>query len=127
MMFFFFASRRRHTRCALVTGVQTCALPILISGGQSDLVSEQTVAEFLELVPHAKHRRIDKASHMVAGDDNAAFTAAIHAFLDSPAARAALCRSEVRRVGSEWGSPRRSGWLQDYLKTQRHSIFSIKQ
>src|SRR3546814_2382116 len=25
---FFFSSRRRHTRCALVTGVQTCALPI---------------------------------------------------------------------------------------------------
>src|SRR3546814_8364934 len=29
-MCFFFSSRRRHTRCALVTGVQTCALPILI-------------------------------------------------------------------------------------------------
>src|SRR3546814_16140985 len=28
MDFFFFSSRRRHTRCALVTGVQTCALPI---------------------------------------------------------------------------------------------------
>src|SRR3546814_2921195 len=28
MCFFFFSSRRRHTRCALVTGVQTCALPI---------------------------------------------------------------------------------------------------
>src|SRR3546814_8912261 len=28
-LFFFFSSRRRHTRCALVTGVQTCALPIL--------------------------------------------------------------------------------------------------
>src|SRR3546814_21163518 len=27
---FFFSSRRRHTRCALVTGVQTCALPILM-------------------------------------------------------------------------------------------------
>src|SRR3546814_16310481 len=27
----FFSSRRRHTRCALVTGVQTCALPILKS------------------------------------------------------------------------------------------------
>src|SRR3546814_20803930 len=27
-MFFFVSSRRRHTRCALVTGVQTCALPI---------------------------------------------------------------------------------------------------
>src|SRR3546814_9238745 len=28
MIDFFFSSRRRHTRCALVTGVQTCALPI---------------------------------------------------------------------------------------------------
>src|SRR3546814_8472440 len=27
-VFFFFSSRRRYTRCALVTGVQTCALPI---------------------------------------------------------------------------------------------------
>src|SRR3546814_4978793 len=27
-MVFFLSSRRRHTRCALVTGVQTCALPI---------------------------------------------------------------------------------------------------
>src|SRR3546814_11556617 len=27
---FFFSSRRRHTRCALVTGVQTCALPIYV-------------------------------------------------------------------------------------------------
>src|SRR3546814_5309647 len=31
---FFFSSRRRHTRCALVTGVQTCALPILMSSQQ---------------------------------------------------------------------------------------------
>src|SRR3546814_6461866 len=29
LVYFFFSSRRRHTRCALVTGVQTCALPIL--------------------------------------------------------------------------------------------------
>src|SRR3546814_16811135 len=28
--YFFFSSRRRHTRCALVTGVQTCALPIFL-------------------------------------------------------------------------------------------------
>src|SRR3546814_5345473 len=28
LFFLFFSSRRRHTRCALVTGVQTCALPI---------------------------------------------------------------------------------------------------
>src|SRR3546814_3432966 len=30
MSFCFFSSRRRHTRCALVTGVQTCALPICL-------------------------------------------------------------------------------------------------
>src|SRR3546814_9773207 len=30
LFLFFFSSRRRHTRCALVTGVQTCALPIFI-------------------------------------------------------------------------------------------------
>src|SRR3546814_5770445 len=30
---FYFSSRRRHTRCALVTGVQTCALPISQEGG----------------------------------------------------------------------------------------------
>src|SRR3546814_10504025 len=40
--FFFFSSRRRHTRCALVTGVQTCALPIFTRRdaellGQTDL------------------------------------------------------------------------------------------
>src|SRR3546814_8503867 len=32
VVFFFFSSRRRHTRCALVTGVQTCALPISRAG-----------------------------------------------------------------------------------------------
>src|SRR3546814_11741984 len=33
ILLFFFSSRRRHTRCALVTGVQTCALPISFSPG----------------------------------------------------------------------------------------------
>src|SRR3546814_9147661 len=33
---FFFSSRRRHTRCALVTGVQTCALPISLAGLNHD-------------------------------------------------------------------------------------------
>src|SRR3546814_2729921 len=36
MVYFFFSSRRRHTRCALVTGVQTCALPILTSARRRD-------------------------------------------------------------------------------------------
>src|SRR3546814_4241611 len=39
---FFFSSRRRHTRCALVTGVQTCALPI--SGAMFTLLSLWTGA-----------------------------------------------------------------------------------
>src|SRR3546814_2945620 len=38
---FFFSSRRRHTRCALVTGVQTCALPIF---GEGDRVVLATLA-----------------------------------------------------------------------------------
>src|SRR3546814_714332 len=41
-MFFFFSSRRRHTRCALVTGVQTCALPIYALASAS-LASASTV------------------------------------------------------------------------------------
>src|SRR3546814_3678131 len=42
--FFFFSSRRRHTNCALVTGVQTCALPIWL-GRLADLdVVEAEVA-----------------------------------------------------------------------------------
>src|SRR3546814_10633265 len=35
---FFFSSRRRHTRCALVTGVQTCALPIFVDYGEASEV-----------------------------------------------------------------------------------------
>src|SRR3546814_13701965 len=38
---FFFSSRRRHTRCALVTGVQTCALPIW-EGRSPDRRADQT-------------------------------------------------------------------------------------
>src|SRR3546814_1392969 len=37
-LFFFFSSRRRHTRCALVTGVQTCALPISLRYAQISFV-----------------------------------------------------------------------------------------
>src|SRR3546814_1400653 len=39
----FFSSRRRHTRCALVTGVQTCALPICYPISYRDL--EEMLAE----------------------------------------------------------------------------------
>src|SRR3546814_19304373 len=41
---FFFASRRRHTGCALVTGVQTCALPICFQGSLGQLAAAGTGA-----------------------------------------------------------------------------------
>src|SRR3546814_7990420 len=40
-LFFVFSSRRRHTRCALVTGVQTCALPICVHGHVLDTPSTE--------------------------------------------------------------------------------------
>src|SRR3546814_7144783 len=43
MLLFFFSSRRRHTRCALVTGVQTCALPIFIVGAVADAEHDRDV------------------------------------------------------------------------------------
>ena len=62
---------------------------LLISGGRSDLIGAHHVDDFLQLVPHAQHQRIDDATHMVAGDRNDAFTDAIVAFLDAAAPAAA--------------------------------------
>src|SRR3546814_6212510 len=44
LIVFLFSSRRRHTRCALVTGVQTCALPISLLSCQPTDPSMNTVA-----------------------------------------------------------------------------------
>jgi pimeloyl-ACP methyl ester carboxylesterase len=54
---------------------------LLVSGGRSDLVSDRTVAHFLELVPQARHVRLPDATHMVAGDDNDGFTDSVLGFL----------------------------------------------
>ena len=56
---------------------------LLVSGGRSDLVSDQTVAHFLQLAPHAHHVRLPDATHMVAGDDNDAFTDSLLQFLNN--------------------------------------------
>src|SRR3546814_15184935 len=45
MFSFFFSSRRRHTICALVTGVQTCALPIYL---MRSLIEEAMTSSQLE-------------------------------------------------------------------------------
>src|SRR3546814_1773190 len=58
-VFFFFSSRRRHTRCALVTGVQTCTLPILNHPGEIAPLSRMVrphVAVVTTVAPaHAAH------------------------------------------------------------------------
>ena len=55
---------------------------LLISGASSDVVSDSTIAEFLELVPHAAHVKVPGATHMVAGDENNAFMRHVQAFLN---------------------------------------------
>ena len=54
---------------------------LLLSGGRSDVVSRDTVDEFLRLAPHARHVELPRATHMVAGDANDAFTRQIAGFL----------------------------------------------
>lgn len=54
---------------------------LLLSGGRSDLVSERTIEHFRALVPQAEHVRLPEATHMVAGDDNDAFSDALLRFL----------------------------------------------
>lgn len=57
-------------------------LPVhLVRGGMSDLVSEEGAADFRRLVPHAAYTDIAGAGHMVVGDRNDAFCAAIAEFL----------------------------------------------
>src|SRR3546814_2895980 len=90
--FFFFSSRRRHTRCALVTGVQTCALPIC----RRRFVGQAIVSE----VDQRAASKIDDEGQVV---------------LMGKAGKRLLrhCggeRSEERRVGKECVSTCRSRW-----------------
>ncbi|KAF1016115.1 MAG: 2-(acetamidomethylene)succinate hydrolase [Stenotrophomonas maltophilia] len=66
---------------------------LLVSDGRSDLVTPQTVAEFLALAPHARHVELPQATHMVAGDDNDAFTATVLDYLDVLSAAPAVASS----------------------------------
>src|SRR3546814_7518784 len=85
---FFFSSRRRHTRCALVTGVQTCALPISFAN-----VTSGGVARFgnWETIDAGNDTELTFDGNLVLGD-------------------AASGRSEERRVGKECVSTCRSRW-----------------
>lgn len=54
---------------------------LLVRGKLSDLLSEEGVRSFLDLVPHADYADVSGAGHMVAGDRNDAFTSAVTEFL----------------------------------------------
>lgn len=67
----------------LAEGARRITAPtLLIRGALSDVVSQETVSEFLQLVPHAETTDVTGTGHMVAGDNNDAFTAAVTDFLD---------------------------------------------
>ena len=55
---------------------------LLVRGKLSDLVTEDEVAAFREMVPHAEYVDVADAAHMIAGDRNDVFTDAVLAFLD---------------------------------------------
>src|SRR3546814_6913416 len=92
---FFFSSRRRHTRCALVTGVQTCALPIWGSGSG-------------KLVPQLGQARLTEkccCSMPLARPEWRRSSTELEWSRVRPASR-----SEERRVGKECVSTCRSRW-----------------
>src|SRR3546814_14098461 len=98
----FFSSRRRHTRCALVTGVQSCALPI--SG----------VVHTLRAIPEACARLQGEFTgdaaqpYRFAAVRTSATCQPRARLVDAAKARPSVqARSEERRVGKEWGRTRR--------------------
>src|SRR3546814_5141306 len=97
---FFLSSRRRHTRCALVTGVQTCALPIC---GLKNTEAAKLHLGYAQLLAGKK--------------TDAAKTLASVRGKDGSASLARLWRSEERRVGKECVSTCRSRWSPYHLKT----------
>src|SRR3546814_2247938 len=96
-VFVFFSSRRRHTRCALVTGVQTCALPISGVGVLFITHDLRVAAQICDTI-------------MVMQRGVVVETGAADVVLTQPAHD----RSEERRVGKECVSTCRSRWSPDH-------------
>jgi pimeloyl-ACP methyl ester carboxylesterase len=74
--------RRTEIEDRLIAAARSLKIPaLLVRGGASELVQEEHAREFLELVPHARFADVSGARHMVAGDKNDQFAAAIMDFL----------------------------------------------
>src|SRR3546814_2654413 len=98
---FFFSSRRRHTRCALVTGVQTCALPI---SAPLDLANPTVTACVRKLEKHLGVTLINRNTRFISlTDPGKRFLQHCKDILEA--------RSAERRVGKECVSTCRSRWL----------------
>src|SRR3546814_11558833 len=122
-VFFFFSSRRRHTRCALVTGVQTCALPIyprIVARARK--LDKVTYEEMLELasvgakvlqtrsvgLAMKEGVRVQVLSSFDSPDqDDLPGTLIVS---EEEIEGSGMERSEERRVGKECGSTCRSRW-----------------
>src|SRR3546814_1483190 len=111
---FFFSSRRRHTRCALVTGVQTCALPILF--GLPKLVGSLAMIAATGAMLVFNSAVIEKFLTVSVGYLYLVYFVfvvwSVVAFGDRIEANFASVpvRSEERRVGKECVSTCRSRW-----------------
>lgn len=78
--------RRLTDADPLAAAARQIVVPTLVvRGGKSDVVSDAGVADMLRLVPHAQIADVSDAGHMVAGDDNEVFSAAIFDFLEQHA------------------------------------------
>src|SRR3546814_11201300 len=107
---FFFSSRRRHTRCALVTGVQTCALPIFAARIEQRL--DRAGVGFERLVELGI---VDRKQAFLRGRNTD-----VGQLIDAVVARNHLVqRSEERRVGKECVSTCRSRWSQYHYKKKK--------
>src|SRR3546814_2368388 len=98
---FFFSSRRRHTRCALVTGVQTCALPIYMDR------YEEAVAQ---LAAWIREGRLTYLEDILDGIEACPDALAGLYRGENLGKRLIRLRSEERRVGKECVSTCRSRW-----------------
>src|SRR3546814_9628788 len=111
---FFLSSRRRHTRGALVTGVQTCALPICCQGIQIGERATQQAQRFAaERVQSSLAGSADRTPGTI--DQHPDVRRMLWRMrAQTEAARALTYSSAERRVGNECGSKGRSRWSQNH-------------
>ncbi|MGB0514288.1 MAG: alpha/beta fold hydrolase [Wenzhouxiangellaceae bacterium] len=76
------AEKSKNLQSRLKSAARKLKKPtLLISGGKSELISDEHVAEFLKLAPHSEHVSVADSGHMVAGDVNDRFLHAVVPFL----------------------------------------------